>query len=153
MGTKEGVAKAKKILEDNVAELVSIEEHEVTVPEKFHKNFTARRAELINKISEECGSVQISFPRKPKEVEAGKEAEAEPVSEQVKVKGPGNCVEAAIAMIKENVENFEAQVTISIEIEKVHHRSIIGQGGKQVQEVSCHLTICDSNFYYFPFHF
>lgn len=135
LGTKEGVAKAKKILEDNVAELVSIEEHEVTVPEKFHKNFTARRAELINKISEECGSVQISFPRKPKEVEAGKEAEAEPVSEQVKVKGPGNCVEAAIAMIKENVENFEAQVTISIEIEKVHHRSIIGQGGKQVQEI------------------
>ena len=64
LGTKEGVAKAKEILEKRIKELESIEEHTVDVPEKFHKNFTARRAELINKISEDCGGVQISFPRK-----------------------------------------------------------------------------------------
>ena len=121
------MAKAKTILEKNVAELASITEEEVTVPEKFHKNFVARRAELINKISEECGGVQISFPR-AKDEEAG--------NEQVKVKGPGNCVTAAINMIKENVDNLEAQVTIDVDIEKDHHRAIIGQGGKQVQAVS-----------------
>ena len=58
--------KAKAILDKKVAELASIEEKEVVVPEQYHKNFTARRAELINKISSECGGVQISFPRPPK---------------------------------------------------------------------------------------
>ena len=77
MGTKEGVAKTKKILEQNVAQLASITAEEVTVPDKFHKNFTGRRPELINKISEECGRVQIVFPR-------AKDEEA--ANEQVKVK-------------------------------------------------------------------
>jgi len=136
LGTKEGVAKAKALLEKNVAELKDEEEHEVTVPEKFHKNFTARRAELINRISDECGGVQISFPRHNKE---GEEAAA--VSEAVKVKGPANCVQAAITMIKENVDNFEAQVTETIDIEKLHHREIIGKGGKQVQEIQTEYNV------------
>ena len=66
LGTEAGVKKAKAILDKKVAELASIEEKEVVVPEQYHKNFTARRAELINKISSECGGVQISFPRPPK---------------------------------------------------------------------------------------
>ena len=137
LGTKEGVAKAKALLEKNVAELKDVVEKEVCVPDKYHKNFTARRAELINKISGECGGVQISFPRNNKEKEGAEEgAEPKEVSEQVKVKGPENCVDAALKMIQEEVENFIAQVTESIEIEKVHHREIIGKGGKQVQEVS-----------------
>ena len=91
----------------------------------------------FNKISGECGGVQISFPRNNKEKEGAEEgAEPKEVSEQVKVKGPENCVDAALKMIQEEVENFIAQVTESIEIEKVHHREIIGKGGKQVQEVS-----------------
>jgi len=127
LGTEAGVKKAKAILDKKVAELASIEEKEVVVPEQYHKNFTARRAELINKISSECGGVQISFPRPPKE--------GEEVSDAVKVKGPGNCVDQAIAMIKEHTDDFIAQVTEEIEIEKHFHGDIIGKGGKQVQEL------------------
>jgi len=127
MGTKEGVEKARKTLETLVKELALIEEKEVAVPEKFHKNFTARRAELINKISGDCGGVQISFPRAPKE--------GETVGDAVKVKGPGNCVDQAIAMIKDYTNDFIAQVTEEIEIEKRFHGEIIGKGGKQVQEL------------------
>ena len=58
MGTKEGVEKAKKILEASVAQLKDLKEEEVTVPQKYHKNFTQRRAEPINRISDECGGVQ-----------------------------------------------------------------------------------------------
>ena len=60
----------------------------------------------------------------------------------VTVKGPASCVAAAVLMIKDNVENFESQITDSVDIDKIHHRVIIGQGGKQVQEVRCkHLII------------
>ena len=55
----------------------------------------------------------------------------------VTVKGPASCVAAAVLMIKDNVENFESQITDSVDIDKIHHRVIIGQGGKQVQEVRC----------------
>lgn len=133
LGTKEGVAKAKEILEKRIKELESIEEHTVDVPEKFHKNFTARRAELINKISEDCGGVQISFPRKREE--------SEEVDTVVSVKGPGNCVKAAIAQISEAVADFEAQVTIQFDVAKVFHRTIIGQGGKQVQEIQSDFNV------------
>ena len=40
MGTKEGVAEAKKILEAEVAKLKDLKEEEVSVPQKYHKNFT-----------------------------------------------------------------------------------------------------------------
>ena len=66
IGTRTGVDQAKGMLETMVKELASIEEKEVTVPDKYHKDFTQRRAELINKISGDCGGVQISFPRAPK---------------------------------------------------------------------------------------
>ena len=38
-------------------------------------------------------------------------------------------------MIKEHTDDFIAQVTEEIEIEKHFHGDIIGKGGKQVQEV------------------
>jgi len=134
MGTKEGVAEAKKILEAEVAKLKDLKEEEVSVPQKYHKNFTQRRAELINRIADDCGGVQISFPRAPKE-------EGEEVSDVVTVKGPASCVAAAVLMIKDNVENFESQITDSVDIDKIHHRVIIGQGGKQVQEIQANFNV------------
>ena len=59
----------------------------------------------------------------------------EEVSDIVKVKGPGICVDQAIAMIKEQIDDFIDLVTTEIEIEKHFHGDIIGKGGKQVQEV------------------
>jgi predicted PilT family ATPase len=57
------------------------------------------------------------------------------VSDEVKVKGPGNCVDQAIAMIREYLDDLIAQVTESVEVEKHFHGEIIGKGGKQVQEL------------------
>ena len=71
--------------------------------------------------------------------------EGEEVSDAVKVKGPGNCVDQAIAMIKEHTDDFIAQVTEEIEIEKHFHGDIIGKGGKQVQEVKYHIQ--NATFY------
>lgn len=127
LGTKDGVEKARGMLEKRIKELESIETSSVDVPQKLHKNFTARRAELIHKISDDCGGVQISFPKKKEE--------GEEVDTMVSIKGPGNCVKAAIAQIREAIEDFEAQVSIEFDVEKVYHRTIIGQGGKQVQEI------------------
>ena len=58
------------------------------------------------------------------------------MSDIVKVKGPGNCVDEAIVMIKEYVNDLVSRVTEEVEIEKQYHGEIIGKGGKQVQEVN-----------------
>ena len=66
LGTEAGVEKAKAILDKKVSEFAPIEEKEVVVPVQYHGSFTAGGAELINKISFDCGGVQISFPPPPK---------------------------------------------------------------------------------------
>jgi transcription antitermination factor NusA-like protein len=132
LGTRTGVAEAKAILEKRVTELASIEELTIEVPFVYHKNFTARRAEMINEISDQCGGVQISFPKQSQEGDQ---------SETVTVKGPGKCVREAMGLIKERVEDLEAQITDELDIDREHHRSIIGSGGSQVKEIQADFNV------------
>ena len=53
------IEKTLKNLEEQVTD-------EVNVDQKWHKNFTAKRAKLINKISDDNCNVKISFPRTKK---------------------------------------------------------------------------------------
>ena len=139
--------KAKAILDKKVSELASIEEKEVVVPVQYHENFTARGAELMCKIALECG-VQIFFPPQPKVIFVILRLqlktifqEGEEVSDIVKVKGPGICVDQAIAMIKEHTDDFIDIVTEETEIEKHFHGDIIDKVGKQDQEVKISLNV------------
>merc|ERR1719225_2394412 len=44
-------------------------------------------------------------------------------------------------MIKDNVDNFESQITDSVDIDRIHHRVIIGKGGEQVQEIQATFNV------------
>lgn len=124
IGTKEAVAKAKAELEARVNELDNIVEDTMTVDPKHHRYFVARRGEVLRKIGDEFGGVVISFPRNGV------------ASDKVSLKGAKNCIEGAMARIKEIVQDLEEQVTIDCEIEQSYHRTVMGAKGSKVQKIT-----------------
>lgn len=124
IGKADSVKQAKSQLEDMIKELDKITEKEMTVDPKFHKYFVARRGEMLKDISDQYGGVTISFPR------------ATETSDRVVIKGAKDCVDGAIHKIREKVEEFEATVTMNIEIPQQHHRTVMGAQGRQVKNIT-----------------
>ena len=93
------------------------------VDPKYHLHFTSKRAAVLRDIAEEFGGVSISMPR-------------EPNSSRVTLKGASDCVEGAKKRMKEITDELEAMVTIECEIPQKHHRAVMGQRGRNVQEIT-----------------
>lgn len=70
----------------------------MSVAPRHHRHFVARRGEVLRRIAEDCGGVQISFPRQGVN------------SDRVVLKGPKDCIEAAKVRINEIIEDLEAKV-------------------------------------------
>lgn len=98
LGREEQVEAARKQLEVAVAEISNVAEGEMTVAARHHRHFVARRGEVLRRIADECGGVQISFPRQGVN------------SDRVVLKGPKDCIEAAKIRIAEIIEDLEAKV-------------------------------------------
>ncbi|CAO1311381.1 unnamed protein product [Diamesa hyperborea] len=125
MGKKESVETAKAQLEAIILEVSNNTESDMEVDPKYHKHFVAKRGEVINRISDECGGVTISFPRS---------SDAE--STKVTLKGPKDCIDAAKQRIVEIIGDLESMVTISCVIAQRHHRSVMGTRGVKVQGIT-----------------
>lgn len=125
IGKKENVETAKAQLEAIIREVNNNTESEMDVAPKYHRHFVARRGEVINKISEECGGVTISFPRS-----------TETDSTRVTLKGPKEGIELAKQRITEIVTDLESMITIECSIPKIHHRSVMGKSGNKVQGIT-----------------
>lgn len=125
IGKKENVETAKAQLEAIILEVNNNTESEMDVDPKYHKHFVAKRGEVINRISEECGGVTISFPRS-----------TEIDSTRVTLKGPKEGIEAAKQRIVEIVGDLESMVTIECVIAQKHHRSVMGKRGAKVQAIT-----------------
>lgn len=125
IGKKESVETARLQLEAIIREVNNNTESEMDVAPKYHRHFVARRGEIINKISEECGGVTISFPRS-----------TETESTRVTLKGPKEGIEAAKQRIMEIVDDLDSMVTIECVIAQVHHRSVMGTKGAKVQAIT-----------------
>jgi polyribonucleotide nucleotidyltransferase len=125
IGKKENVETARQQLEAIIREVNNNTEGEMDVAPKYHRHFVARRGEVINKISEECGGVTISFPRS-----------TETDSTRVTLKGPKEGIEAAKQRIIEIVVELDSMVTIECVIPQVHHRSVMGAKGTKVQAIT-----------------
>eukprot|EP00118_Oscarella_pearsei_P024630 m.306469 g.306469 ORF g.306469 m.306469 type:complete len:1252 (+) comp41271_c0_seq1:220-3975(+) len=123
IGKEESVKKATVHLEKLIKELENISEAEVTVPQKFHRNFIQRRGQVLQDLADQFGGVSISFPKSGSS------------SEKVIVKGAKDCVDGAKGRILEIVEELESQVTIECEIPQKHHRTVLGAKGVNVQQV------------------
>lgn len=89
---------ARKQLETAVAEISNVSEGEMSVDPRHHRHFVARRGEVLRRIADDCGGVQISFPRQGVN------------SDRVVLKGPKECIEAAKTRILEIIEDLEAKV-------------------------------------------
>lgn len=129
IGTKEAVAKAKAELEARVTDLDNIVEDVMTVDPKHHRHFVARRGEVLRKIGDEFGGVVVSFPRNGV------------ASDKVSLKGAKDCIEGAMARIKEIVKELEEQVTIDCEIEQTYHRTVMGAKGSKVQKITMEFNV------------
>ncbi|KAH0551211.1 vigilin [Cotesia glomerata] len=124
IGKKEAVEKAKAELESTIKEIGNIVEDEITIDPKHHKYFVARRGGVLARIADECGGLQISFPR------AGVD------SDRVILKGSKECIEAAQQRMREIVHELESKITIECIIPQVHHRTVMGSKGSKVQMVT-----------------
>ncbi|GBP31692.1 Vigilin [Eumeta japonica] len=125
----EQVEAARKQLEAAVAEINNVSEGEMEVPMRHHRHFVARRGEVLRRIADECGGVQISFPRQGVN------------SERVVLKGPKDCIEAAKTRIVEIVEDLEAKVTIECIIPQRHHRTVMGARGTKVKDITAEFDV------------
>jgi len=97
---------------------------EVEVPTKWHKNFIAKRGEMLNQIASDYGGVSVSFPRSGSE------------STSVKLSGAKDCVEGAKKRILEIVEDLESLISIDCVIPQKFHRNVMGAKGVHVQEIT-----------------
>ncbi|XP_018054644.1 PREDICTED: vigilin [Atta colombica] len=124
MGKKEAVEKAKADLEATIKEIDNIIEGEIRIDPKHHRHFVARRGGVLHRIADECGGVQISFPR------AGVD------SDRVSLKGSHECIEAAKQRMREIVQELESMVTVECVIPQRHHRTVMGAKGRKVQNIT-----------------
>lgn len=109
------IEKTLKNLEEQVTD-------EVNVDQKWHKNFTAKRAKLINKISDDNCNVKISFPKGESNV--------------VVLKGPKEAITSAKKQILEIVYELENHVSIELPIDQKYHVSLIGKKGINSSQIS-----------------
>jgi len=78
----------------------NIIEGEIRIDPKHHRHFVARRGGVLHRIADECGGVQISFPR------AGID------SDRVILKGSHECIEAAKQRMREIVQELVNRLLI-----------------------------------------
>ncbi|XP_052081432.1 vigilin-like [Mytilus californianus] len=124
IGKKESVDQAKAELEERIKSLDDVVSIECQVPTKHHRHFVARRGEVLKHIADEYGGVTVSFPRSGIK------------SETVVIKGSKDCVEGAKRRILEIVADLDAQVTVECVIPQQYHRTVMGNRGMNVQEIT-----------------
>lgn len=129
IGKKDSVEMAKKQLEDTIKEIDNHIEDDIIIEQKHHRNFVAKRGALLNKISEDCGGVQISFPR------AGID------SNRVTIKGTRDAIDAAKKKLIDIVNDLESQVTIECIMPQIYHRTVMGSRGSKVQTITSNFDV------------
>ncbi|KAI8434971.1 hypothetical protein MSG28_003426, partial [Choristoneura fumiferana] len=129
IGREEQVEAARKQLEAAVADISNVSESEMAVAPRHHRHFVARRGEVLRRIADDCGGVQISFPRQGVN------------SDRVVLKGPKECIEAAKTRILEIIEDLEAKVTIECIIPQRHHRTVMGARGSKVKDITAECDV------------
>jgi len=128
IGKKEACEQAKKELEAKIQALSNVVESEILIDPKHHKHLAARRAQVLNDLSEEFGGVTISLPKDQQ-------------SNKVAIKGAKECVEGAKARLQEIVEDLEQMTEIQCIVAQKHHRSLLGNKGKYIQEISAKYSV------------
>lgn len=93
----------------------NIIEGEIRIDPKHHRHFVARRGGVLHRIADECGGVQISFPR------AGVD------SDRVILKGSHECIEAAKQRMREIVQDLVSMLRTNCTRNRIYctYRSVL----------------------------
>jgi len=122
IGSESNVKAVRTEIEKTLKNLEEQVTDEVNVDQKWHKNFTAKRAKLINKISDDNCNVKISFPKGDSDI--------------VVLKGPKDAIVSAKKQILEIVYDLENHVSIELAINQKYHVSLIGKKGINSSQIS-----------------
>uniref|UniRef100_A0A672LZM6 Vigilin n=1 Tax=Sinocyclocheilus grahami TaxID=75366 RepID=A0A672LZM6_SINGR len=94
MGKEEAVWLAQKELETLIKNLDDVIEDSMVVDPRHHRHFVCRRGQVLRELAEEYGGVAVSFPRTGTQ------------SDNITLKGPRECVDAAKKRIQEIVQDL-----------------------------------------------
>ncbi|BES96901.1 Hypothetical protein domain [Nesidiocoris tenuis] len=128
-GKKEGVEQAKAELLAAIAKMDNVKEVDITVDQKHHKHFVARRCETLHHLEEEFAGVTISFPR------------SGVTSNRVVIKGPPDLIDPVRQRINDIVKDLEERVTVPCVIPQQHHRAVMGTKGFKVQDIESRFDV------------
>uniref|UniRef100_A0A673KK29 Vigilin n=1 Tax=Sinocyclocheilus rhinocerous TaxID=307959 RepID=A0A673KK29_9TELE len=124
MGKEEAVWLAQKELETLIKNLDDVIEDSMVVDPRHHRHFVCRRGQVLRELAEEYGGVAVSFPRTGTQ------------SDNITLKGPRECVDAAKKRIQEIVQDLESQVNVEVVIPQRYHRAVMGPKGCKIQQIT-----------------
>uniref|UniRef100_A0A672LWT6 Vigilin n=1 Tax=Sinocyclocheilus grahami TaxID=75366 RepID=A0A672LWT6_SINGR len=124
MGKEEAVWLAQKELETLIKNLDDVIEDSMVVDPRHHRHFVCRRGQVLRELAEEYGGVAVSFPRTGTQ------------SDNITLKGPRECVDAAKKRIQEIVQDLESQVNVEVLIPQRYHRAVMGPKGCKIQQIT-----------------
>ncbi|XP_071446747.1 vigilin [Hetaerina americana] len=123
-GDKNGVAKAKKELEDMVHKLENEKEKDLIIDQRYYRSIIGAKGEKIKEVREKFNQVQIMFPS------LGDKRDV------VTIRGPredvDKCSQHLMKLVKELSENSYTQ---DVPIYKQFHKFIIGKRGANIQKI------------------
>ena len=122
IGRKENIAAAKKALLERVTQIENTVEETTEVDRELYRDII--RSQLLKDLSNEFENVAVHLPRDDEEGNA------------VSVKGPKEDVAQVIARLQQYVSDIKTRVTIEVAVERDLIPSILGQGGKNIRQIS-----------------
>lgn len=126
-GKKADVDKARKILEEHIAQLnTSMEnsvEQYVTIDPKWHSRFFQNKRKLLTDLQQQYGEMLIKLPERSKE------------SDQVLLRGPKETIEQVRKRLEELIDTWENTVTKEMTISHRYHGYLLAHGGANIQPI------------------
>merc|ERR1712136_506755 len=124
IGKKADCEKARDLIRAIEKEQADIVEEYVTISAKHHNSLIGAKGRLIRSIIDDCGQVQIHFPRGTAK------------SDEVHIRGPA----ANVAKAKEQLVALATQKELTGFTAEVHckpelHRFLIGKGGSSIKKI------------------
>lgn len=123
-GSPEGVAQAKKELEELVAKMENEKERDIIIEQRFHRTIIGTKGDKIREIREKFNQVQISFPD-PGEA-----------SDIVRIRGPKDDVDMCHQFLKRMLRDLlESNYQVKVSIFRQFHKFVIGKAGANINKI------------------
>lgn len=123
-GNKEGVANAKRELEEMVHKLENEKERDIIIDRRFYKSLIGSKGERIREVREKFNQVQITIPG------PGDKRDV------VKIRGAKEDVDKCYRHMQKLVKELgESSHVLEVPIYKQFHKYIIGKGGANIRKI------------------